>query len=272
MAGRRILRDICFRVHSPIQVLLKDTSVTPFRISSALYCTSANQGVVCEYRNGLPVLLVPLPSRQELCQFTLKPITENVGDFMNHIKCEDGGVETVAVYNNDGIKVAKSTSIDVLMKENFKLKINERSFEVSPPEAGILLKSELDIRAAKRTNLVIWGGLGYMALQFGLLARLTWWEYSWDIVEPITYFVTYGSAMALYSYYVLTKQDYSNPAAADRQYLIFFHRFAKRKQLDIAAYNNLKEKVAQVEQDLRRLRDPLALHLPITPPLPPVKE
>lgn len=45
-----------------------------------------------------------------------------------------------------------------------------------------------------------------MSVQFGILARLTWWEYSWDIMEPVTYFVTYGTAMAGYAYFVLTKQ------------------------------------------------------------------
>ena len=40
----------------------------------------------------------------------------------------------------------------------------------------------------------------------GILARLTWWEYSWDIMEPVTYFVTYGTAMAAYGYFVVTKQ------------------------------------------------------------------
>lgn len=45
-----------------------------------------------------------------------------------------------------------------------------------------------------------------MSVQFGILARLTWWEYSWDIMEPVTYFVTYGTAMAAYAYFVLTKQ------------------------------------------------------------------
>ena len=44
--------------------------------------------------------------------------------------------------------------------------------------------------------------------QFGVLARLTWWEYSWDIMEPVTYFVTYGTAMAAYAYFVLTKTEY----------------------------------------------------------------
>lgn len=53
---------------------------------------------------------------------------------------------------------------------------------------------------------MLWGGLAYMATQFGILARLTWWEYSWDIMEPVTYFITYGSAMAMYAYFVITRQ------------------------------------------------------------------
>ena len=63
---------------------------------------------------------------------------------------------------------------------------------------------------AKKTdeqmNVMTWLGLGLMAVQFGILARLTWWEYSWDIMEPVTYFVTYGTAVGVYAYYVLTKQ------------------------------------------------------------------
>ena len=62
------------------------------------------------------------------------------------------------------------------------------------------------MKAEKRTNHLTWLGLGLMGLQFGLLARLTWWEYSWDIMEPVTYFVGYGSAIAMCGYYILTKQ------------------------------------------------------------------
>ena len=45
-----------------------------------------------------------------------------------------------------------------------------------------------------------------MAWQFGFLARLTWWEYSWDIMEPVTYFVTYGTSLIMYAYFVLTRE------------------------------------------------------------------
>lgn len=67
-------------------------------------------------------------------------------------------------------------------------------------------REKLNLVAAKRTKTLTWVGLGLMSVQFGILARLTWWEYSWDIMEPVTYFVTYGTAMLAYAYFVLTKQ------------------------------------------------------------------
>ncbi len=68
------------------------------------------------------------------------------------------------------------------------------------------VREDLSKMAKRKTALVLWGGLAYMSIQFGVLARLTWWEYSWDIMEPVTYFVTYGTSMALYAYFVLTRQ------------------------------------------------------------------
>lgn len=68
------------------------------------------------------------------------------------------------------------------------------------------VREELSKKAERRTTLAMWGGMAYMATQFGILARLTWWEYSWDIMEPVTYFITYGTAMGVYAYYLLTRQ------------------------------------------------------------------
>jgi hypothetical protein len=49
----------------------------------------------------------------------------------------------------------------------------------------------------------------------------------------------------------------------DREFLIAFHNKAKKANLDVSQYNKLKEDITIAEVDLRRLRDPLQLHLPI---------
>lgn len=66
--------------------------------------------------------------------------------------------------------------------------------------------NKLNAVAQRRTSFLSWAGLAAMGVQFGFLARLTWWDYSWDIMEPVTYFVTYGTTMAMFAYFVLTKQ------------------------------------------------------------------
>ena len=49
-------------------------------------------------------------------------------------------------------------------------------------------------------------GLSWMSVQFGFLSYLVFLEYDWDIMEPVTYFVGYGTSILLFSYYILTRQ------------------------------------------------------------------
>jgi len=263
--------------------------------------------------NGLPHVTVPLPSRNELCVFALKPISNTVGDFIEMLKHEDRGIDRAVIRNEDGVRISSRTSIQTLFDQKFVLSINDTDYEVSPPELESLSKEDLrkisDVKllvsqlyealnieeyqvareqelvreleelqreleplenqrqeiirhAQERTNLLTWAGLGLMATQFGILARLTWWEYSWDIMEPVTYFVTYGTAMAGYAYFVLTRQEYLYPDAADRQRLMLFHKKAKKHRWDVEKYNRVKQGINTVETDLRKIRDPLQLHVP----------
>ncbi|KAE8591004.1 hypothetical protein XENTR_v10018276 [Xenopus tropicalis] len=281
-----------------------------------VFCStvSPSDDVTVVYQNGLPVISVSLPSRHERCRFTLKPISDSVGVFLQQLQQEDRGIDRVAIYSTDGTRVASSTGIEILLLDDFKLSINDKTYYVQPPKRELLshedattmndlktlvqhlystlrieehqlnkerelngrledlrgqleplekLRQEIGRRAEKRTTWVLWGGLAYMATQFGILARLTWWEYSWDIMEPVTYFITYGSAMAMYAYFVLTRQEYIYPDARDRQYLHFFHKGAKKTSFDLEEYNRLKNAITQAEVDLKRLRDPLQMQLPI---------
>ncbi|XP_068239010.1 calcium uniporter protein, mitochondrial-like isoform X2 [Palaemon carinicauda] len=301
--------------------------------SSSSYCSSSmrrrwcsttsktpsatDQGVTVQVYNGLPQLTVPLPSRRDLCRFTLRPVTHTVQDFVNQLTHEDHGIDRVLLRTTDGIRISSSDSIESLLMNDFDLEINDMTYRVVVPPGQKLTLEELsnmgDVRhlvnklymalnidqhqvmkereilaqieeiktqlaplekkrenlvsaAERRTSILAWAGLGYMALQFGFLARLTWWEYSWDIMEPVTYFVTYGTAIGAYAYYVLTKQDFVLPEVRDRQFLISFHKRAKKVGMDVEKYNRLKDRIAQLENDLDRLRDPLSLNLPHSAP------
>lgn len=125
-----------------------------------------------------------------------------------------------------------------------------------------------------------------MSVQFGILARLTWWEYSWDIMEPVTYFVTYGTTMAMYAYYCVTKRvskrrrltpirttltyfpfaflpkEYIMENVYNREYSLNIYRNAKKTQFDVEHYNRLKRRTAELEYNLSRLNDPINMNLP----------
>lgn len=53
--------------------------------------------VSVEYFRGLPQVTVPLPSRRERCRFTLRPVSNTVGDFLAMLCHEDHGIDRVAV-------------------------------------------------------------------------------------------------------------------------------------------------------------------------------
>ncbi|XP_070135736.1 calcium uniporter protein, mitochondrial isoform X2 [Drosophila bipectinata] len=272
-----------------------------------------NQDIFVEYVNGMPHMTVRLPSRNELCQFALKPITHNVGDLLAMLRAEDRGIDRAAVINKHGVRIASSCSIDSLLDDSFSIQINNRTLEVNPPKRDKITiesmdkvgdvrkviaqlyeafnvgeyqleksnqlakeleslryelepleekKLELSKKAARRTNFMTWMGLGLMSVQFGILARLTWWEYSWDIMEPVTYFVTYGTTMAMYAYYCVTKKEYMMEHVKNREYSLTLYRNAKKVQFDVEHYNELKRKSAELEYNLRRINDPLNMQLP----------
>ncbi|KAE9463689.1 hypothetical protein C3L33_04424, partial [Rhododendron williamsianum] len=51
-------------------------------------------------------------------------------------------------------------------------------------------KAKIDMLAHKQVRRILWSGLGLAVVQVGLFFRLTFWEFSWDVMEPIAFFTT----------------------------------------------------------------------------------
>jgi len=255
--------------------------------------------------NGLTHVTIPLPSKNEKCLFTLKPISHTVEDFIEMLKMEDAGISRASVTSKEGVKICTSTSVQDLFQQEFNLHVNDRHWAVKPPgniqeiadselfkfprEMLLIRKlhevinaedlkyirdkelvkqledleaelqpleeqhNEILKHAETRTRLWLYGGLGFMAFQFGFLCRLTYWEYSWDIVEPITYFITFTTGIFMYAYFVLTRTYAEYDKVTGRTELVEYHSKARRHRWDVRRYNHVKDQIIQVQKERQRV-------------------
>ena len=99
-----------------------------------VFFVNFTEQVTVAFKCGFPVISIPLPSRREKCEFTLRPLSHTVKDFLQDLQAEDKGIERATVYNEDGSRISSSTGVDVLLQSNFKLVLNDDSYIVSVPD------------------------------------------------------------------------------------------------------------------------------------------
>ncbi|XP_006727258.2 calcium uniporter regulatory subunit MCUb, mitochondrial [Leptonychotes weddellii] len=119
------------------------------------------------------------------------------------------------------------------------------------------IKAGIETRSEAKISGLLWTGLALLSVQGGALAWLTWWVYSWDIMEPVTYFITFTNSMVFFAYFIVTRQDYTYSAVKSRQFLHFFHKKSKKQHFDVVQYNKLKEDLAKATESLKQVRHSL---------------
>jgi len=101
--------------------------------------------------------------------------------------------------------------------------------------------------AHKQVRRILWSGLGFLITQVGLFFRLTFWEFSWDVMEPITFFTTTTGLVVGYAYFLITSRD---PTYRD-----FMERMFESRQRKLIQRQNFNlEKYLELQ---RRCKDPL---------------
>lgn len=118
-------------------------------------------------------------------------------------------------------------SIESLINQSIANPIDPRRKEL---EQMMKQKVMIDDKAKAQVRTELYFGLGFLTVQTLGFMRLTFWELSWDVMEPICFFVTsFGFALA-YLFFLRTSTEPSFQG-------FFFHRFRVKQDRLMKKYN-----------------------------------
>ncbi|KAL5102199.1 hypothetical protein RYX36_006526 [Vicia faba] len=101
-------------------------------------------------------------------------------------------------------------------------------------------KEEIDMLAHKQMRRVLWSGLGFGIVTVSLFFRLTFWEFSWDVMEPITFFTTTTGLVIGYAYFLFTSRDPTYQDFMKRLFISRQRKLYKRYDFDVERCKELQ--------------------------------
>ncbi|XP_075635897.1 calcium uniporter protein 1, mitochondrial-like [Castanea sativa] len=103
-------------------------------------------------------------------------------------------------------------------------------------------KEEIDVMAHRQVRRILWSGLGMAVIQVGLFFRLTFWEFSWDVMEPIAFFSTATGIVIGYAYFLFTSRDPTYQDFMQRLFNSRQRKLCKKLDFDIERFKELQQK------------------------------
>ncbi|KAI3462817.1 hypothetical protein Pfo_019480 [Paulownia fortunei] len=102
-------------------------------------------------------------------------------------------------------------------------------------------KAAIDRKAESYARRELWCGLGCLVVQTAAFIRLTFWELSWDVMEPICYYVTSMYFMGGYAFFLRTSKDPSFEGFFQSRSSAKQKRLMKAQNFDVERYIELKK-------------------------------
>ncbi|KDO25904.1 hypothetical protein SPRG_08845 [Saprolegnia parasitica CBS 223.65] len=117
-------------------------------------------------------------------------------------------------------------------------------------DALLHLKKELDHMAHKRVRVYCYlSSLGLVG-SFGLYAWLSFIHFSWDIMEPVTYFTGFGVSIVGYTWWTFTQKEYDYENIYDYLFQGRRKKLYARAAFDEAKLEALQARVAAIQKDI----------------------
>uniref|UniRef100_A0A1D1ZKB3 Calcium uniporter protein, mitochondrial n=2 Tax=Anthurium amnicola TaxID=1678845 RepID=A0A1D1ZKB3_9ARAE len=101
-------------------------------------------------------------------------------------------------------------------------------------------KAEIDRRAEAGVRRELWCGLAFLVAQTAGFMRLTFWELSWDVMEPICFYVTSVYFMAGYTFFLRTSRDPSFEGFFESRFAAKQRRLLRAANFDLPRFQELR--------------------------------
>ncbi|KAL7081861.1 hypothetical protein ACP275_14G064800 [Erythranthe tilingii] len=122
-------------------------------------------------------------------------------------------------------------------------------------------KEEIDRLAHMQVRRILWMGLGLAVVQVGLFFRLTFWEFSWDVMEPVAFFTTAAGIVIGYAYFLITSRDPSYQDLLKRLFLSRQRKIIKSRNFDIQRFLDLQNKFKSPVESVASIRRRIGVQL-----------
>ncbi|CAN7120211.1 unnamed protein product [Brassica rapa subsp. narinosa] len=103
------------------------------------------------------------------------------------------------------------------------------------------IKKVIDQKSHFLVRRELQAGLGFMILQTALFMRLTFWELTWDVMEPICFYVTSIYFMAGYSFFLRTSKEPSFEGFYQSRFEDKQRKLMEAQDFDAGRYDELKK-------------------------------
>lgn len=115
-------------------------------------------------------------------------------------------------------------------------------------------KAAIDQKARALVRRELWCGLVFLVVQTAGFMRLTFWELTWDVMEPICFYLTSIYFMASYAFFLRTSMEpsfqgfYQSRLAAKQKQLVKLYNF------DVKRYSELQKVCCPHSSSLEQIR------------------
>ncbi|GLD97831.1 hypothetical protein PINS_up006528 [Pythium insidiosum] len=148
---------------------------------------------------------------------------------------------------------------NALDSELYNLRHTRRSLESKLTELESDLKKALttdaDIRkaATKLPNTGKWLALTGISSFYAWWMYLVWDVYSWDVMEPISYFVGFTSILGASFYHSVTKNDATYTNIWQKNFQLRLAKLNEERRFNPAKIDELRQKITDVQRDVELL-------------------